>query len=190
VNLVIHVARKPPLTPMAQNASQWGCAGLNIEGCRVGSDLRFSAPATPNKGTFNASFDAEYKGKQVSGRWPANLILEHQESCLCAGSKSIKVPTHRDGYFFVSQPGTFGNRYCDKVTDKGRDGTEIIANWVCSEGCPIRILDQMSGQSVSPGAFTRGKSVFFGLGSGQGAGYNDAGGASRYFKQVAPETKE
>lgn len=75
--IVIHVARKPIAlgAGVAQNAQQWGCGGLNIGGCRVGTEVRFSAPATPNKGTFNASFDSAYKGKQVAGRWPANLIL-------------------------------------------------------------------------------------------------------------------
>ena len=183
---VIHVARKPPVTPMAQNAARWGCAGLNIGGCRVGAEVRFSAPATPNKGTFNASFDTDYKGKQVAGRWPANLILSHLPGCQCQGTRQVKVPTHRDGYYFVSQGSSmfFGTGQVSAELDKGQLGHETIANWVCQEGCPVLRLDLMSGQSVSPGAFTRGKSVFFGLGSGQGTGYNDMGGASRFFKQI------
>jgi len=160
--IVITLARKPPPkgTPMAQNATQWGCAGLNIGGCRVGTEVRFSAPATPNKGTFNASFAAEYKGKQVTGRWPANLILEHLPDCSCE-------PKDNAGY-------------CNSSTPMG----------YCSADCPVLLLDNQSGIRTSglmAVTTVRHSISMFGQGNGPpttSGTFGDTGGASRFFKQI------
>jgi len=72
----ITVARKPFKGNVAQNVLEWGTGGINIDGSRVGSEERFSQPATAGKDTFNCSPGSgkEYKGKEVTGRFPANLI--------------------------------------------------------------------------------------------------------------------
>jgi DNA modification methylase len=52
---------------------------LNIDDCRIGNGRRFNAPAG-NDGTSPASFApvniSGYEGNTVSGRWPANVLLD------------------------------------------------------------------------------------------------------------------
>ena len=78
---------------VAETALKHGTGGLNIGAARVGKEKRFSAPATAGKDTFNCSFDSDYDGKEVAGRWPANFALSHNADCEEIGTK--KVPAFR-----------------------------------------------------------------------------------------------
>jgi site-specific DNA-methyltransferase (adenine-specific) len=80
----ITVARKPLDGTVAENVLRYGTGAINVDGCRVGDDQRFSAPATPRPGTFNCSPQSgiDYKGKTVVGRWPANLIHDGSEEVM------------------------------------------------------------------------------------------------------------
>ena len=66
---------------------------------------------------------------------------------------------------------------------------------VCGEGCPARLLEEQSGFSVSPGKTGRGaggqKGAYSPI-SAQGTIIcpSDSGGASRFFYQAKPSTKE
>jgi len=86
------LARKPLRGTVANNVAQWGVGGLNIDGCRVGTDemvkgigpgiasyqkasiehgirqYKYGLPALRNNNPI------EYK----SGRWPANVILDEE----------------------------------------------------------------------------------------------------------------
>lgn len=79
----ITVARKPLAGTVAANVLAHGTGALNIDGCRVGDEVRYNAPAgnakNPNtalgpaqNGGFGMKADSE--GTTVAGRWPANLI--------------------------------------------------------------------------------------------------------------------
>ena len=72
----ITVARKPLIGTVAENVLAHGTGALNVDGCRVGMETRYNAPATAAAGTFNCSPGSgeSYTGKEVQGRWPANLI--------------------------------------------------------------------------------------------------------------------
>ena len=73
----ITVARKPFKGTVASNVLEWGTGAINIDGCRVGSDVVGWAGAASFKNTHAAS---QYGGmpageaRPVDGRWPANLI--------------------------------------------------------------------------------------------------------------------
>jgi hypothetical protein len=75
---VIHIAvcMKPLEGNFASNAIQYGVAGLNVDGCRVGTEI-ISVHNSPS-GTFaggeagRGSNTETYRNHQ--GRWPANLI--------------------------------------------------------------------------------------------------------------------
>lgn len=73
----ITVARKPFKGTVADNVLEWGTGAINIDGCRVGSDVVGWAGAASFKNTHAAS---QYGGmpageaRPVDGRWPANLI--------------------------------------------------------------------------------------------------------------------
>jgi site-specific DNA-methyltransferase (adenine-specific) len=44
---------------------------LDIDGNRVGAESRYNGKATAKKETFNCSFNTEYAGQEVSGRYPS-----------------------------------------------------------------------------------------------------------------------
>jgi len=88
----------------------------------------------------------------------------------------------------------FGNGESDKIgggfTDE--NGQETIEDWTCHQDCPIRIMDEQSGVTLSSGGKgnksmgAMGKNGIYGnyaldkLGSNAG-GLGDKGGASRFF---------
>lgn len=81
----IIVAMKPLGGTFAENALKHGVAGINVDGCRVGtvadmnpSDFDDSRRTAPKfSGTYNDGKEGQYRartGAVPPGRWPANLI--------------------------------------------------------------------------------------------------------------------
>jgi hypothetical protein len=117
---------------------------------------------------------------RVDGRWPANFILIHKEDCELKGTKKVKG--HK-GY--PNGPGGIWSKKYQEEHQKDRsltdvktvkdneawvghadeDGKETVADWACVESCPVKELQ------------------------GYKEGYNDDGGASRFFKQFTEEAK-
>jgi site-specific DNA-methyltransferase (adenine-specific) len=183
----IVVARKPLIGTVAENVLTHGTGGLNIDASRIGTE---TITTTNGKG-FSGSFEGGVNnngGATHQGRWPANLILSHTESCQPTG-KTIKSKTGAG-----KRTATFGTQ----DTQSGGDGsggwsgyeyeTEV---YECVEGCPVKTLDEQSGTSKSPavGSVTKTKPRHSGSMSGafnhsdegMGNGYGDSGGASRFF---------
>jgi DNA modification methylase len=74
----ITVARKPLRGTVAANVLQYGTGAINVDGCRVGDEIRTD---TIRESGFGVNFmDDNWKPsgreytKAVTGRWPANLI--------------------------------------------------------------------------------------------------------------------
>lgn len=66
------------------------------------------------------------------------------------------------------------------------EGKETVEAWNCTEGCPVKELDDQSGVSSYTGGNTgrHGKTSsgnYKGLDSKQRIGFGDTGGASRFF---------
>jgi len=80
----ITVARKPLCGTVAENVLQHGTGGLNVDGCRVGTNPGYRYRADANGTTFHGQQGERIKqsaGKKgcefiesTQGRWPANLI--------------------------------------------------------------------------------------------------------------------
>lgn len=84
------VARKPLAGTVAQNVERFGVGGLNVDGCRVGTEKvsthsRGSNAAFPKRpGEKTAEESGRKKdqreglavGEERTGRWPANLVLD------------------------------------------------------------------------------------------------------------------
>jgi site-specific DNA-methyltransferase (adenine-specific) len=86
-NEPICVARKPlSEKSVAENVLKWGTGGINIDGCRVGSEIMKEQIRDNDGGIFMN------KNKVVlpehEGRFPANIILE----CICDDSISHDDP--------------------------------------------------------------------------------------------------
>tara|TARA_A100001388_G_C28736470_1_gene484399 strand:- start:413 stop:898 length:486 start_codon:yes stop_codon:yes gene_type:complete len=154
--MIITLLRKPLDGSVAENTLKHGCGAINIDATRVGNEVMVSTAMS----SLGVMHDDNWESKPVdpresSGRWPANFILTHLENCEL-------------------------------------DGKETVANWDCAEGCPVKELDQQSGRvkgwsSQSHNTFNpyQGNSFHNSSTQRQGykEGYNDDGGASRFFKQ-------
>ena len=72
------MARKPIEGTVAENTLQYGVGGLNIDGCRVGSETIINQPAGDNA-VYNTSWKGAKTEPTISeGRWPANVILDEE----------------------------------------------------------------------------------------------------------------
>jgi site-specific DNA-methyltransferase (adenine-specific) len=195
----IVVARKPLIGTVAENVLTHGTGGLNIDASRIGTNGEkiqpFGTPTNSKGGILNGTSEQRnpetianaMQKVEALGRWPANLILSHGESCQPTG-KTIKSKTGAG-----KRTATFGTQ----DTQSGGDGsggwsgyeyeTEV---YECVEGCPVKTLDEQSETSKSPtGMITQGGKAGGGydIGSSDGTrntkfqGHGDSGGASRFF---------
>jgi DNA modification methylase len=80
----ITVARKPLCGTVAENVLQHGTGGLNVDGCRVGTEIitqrhaDFSLSHGNKLGAGNTR-SGDGTTTQTTGRWPANLIHDGSE---------------------------------------------------------------------------------------------------------------
>ena len=181
----ICLARKPlSEKTVAENVLKWGTGGINIDESRIGTEIRINKGMSKNKpngaGTFR---DDNWQPKDVEniaqGRFPANLILE----CICdeviTKSTETKEPEEIKGGIWQKSQGKPAGR-----TYKG--GQQIHTN----PECPCYILDRQSGNrkgwasqkhnSFNPyggNALLKSKTEREGFYEG----FNDIGGASRFF---------
>ena len=117
----IILAQKPLDGTVANNVLAHGVGGLNIDACRVGSEKRFNAPAVAKEGTFNCSFDSDYAGEEVTGRFPANVLLdEHaaKEMDKQSGTSVSRVRKHRDSHEAKESTAAYGD-YGVAAYDRG-----------------------------------------------------------------------
>ena len=72
------VARKPLVGTVAGNVLVYGTGGLNIDGCRVGTEPRNPGFREPSSsGLFGSADNAALVGyESPSGRWPANVVFD------------------------------------------------------------------------------------------------------------------
>lgn len=200
----IVLARRPLTGTVAANVLEHGTGGLHVDACRIGSEVRFNPPAG-NTGLTPASLApvnvTGYQGAEVTGRWPANFLLSHDEECEAVGTRLERG--HR-GY----PDGPGGNGF-HGGTGRDPDGSRTethapipdreVEAYRCAPGCPVAELDQQSGRSSSgrPKA-QRGRrpSGFGDVGAERGdpapngPEYGDAGGASRFFYVAKPSRRE
>ena len=80
----ITMARKPLAGTVTTNVLEHGTGALNIDGCRVGSDIVGWGGARGGSEDPTQSRGRNYRlgegeARPVAGRWPANLILSYNE---------------------------------------------------------------------------------------------------------------
>jgi len=97
----IIMARKKPEGTVAANFEKWGTGGLNIDGCRVGTEV------LPEMTAGQAQIGTFERGVMVTperiGRWPANLMHDGSEEVVAGMGDAQR-------YF-----------YCPKANKKDRD---------------------------------------------------------------------
>jgi len=204
-NEPIVLARKPleKGLSIAENVLKWGVGAINIDGCRVGSENRNykGSGSQPNKLNNHEKGDTgigmmDGSGKDlefnVNGRFPANLILTHHPECECVGLKKVKAISggrigNKDGAYNGIGESGFSKEYIKGDGGYGdENGEETIEDWRCHEDCPIKILDQQSGekQTTRNMSYNRGGGEFIdGIPSQKEKSWfkSEFGGASRFF---------
>ena len=197
---VIHLLRKPlSEKTVAANTLKHGTGGLNIDGSRVGAEKRTykGSGVSEMRYTDGRAGLTDGRGRDrefsVSGRWPANLILQHLPECRCDGTKKVRGIAGGDHSGTTETHvtvGGFGHDRHNITRHNDENGKETVANWICAEGCPVKALDEQSGVSKSAPVgvtFTNTPARSWKNTSTEGirrVEHGDGGGASRFFKQV------
>jgi DNA modification methylase len=202
------LVRKPVRGTVIANVLEHGTGGLNIDACRVphasAADLEQHAAGVAAIKARGGSMDNSWKNSSdlsgandvtAAGRWPANVCLSHSPGCELVGTKKVKAsPSWNDN----RGPSLFTGGETSPVHHADDDGFEVVEDWRCEEGCPVKELDE---QSTAHGMHSAGsrqgpqekwadaKNNIYGGGVGSGpngARYGDDGGASRFFRTFAP----
>lgn len=162
----IVMARKQLGGTVVRNVLSYGTGALNIAAARIGSGG--GTRDTPNGvGIRSNEVYGEYGSCSTAaiddGRWPSNVLLAHLSECEGSG---------------VSHTGV-----------------------LCAPGCPVAELNEASGQSASASALMplpKGHAfageTYGGDSSGRDEqtvrGFDDAGGAARFFWVAKPRKRE
>jgi site-specific DNA-methyltransferase (adenine-specific) len=192
----ILVARKPlGERNVAANVLAHGTGALNIDGCRVEG-------AVPTTTQGQSSRQGEVYGKDQrdrrefvsndAGRWPANVVLVHADGCERVGTREIDGDAHhparRSGMGYHGGDGTEGGE-----REYGPGRVETVEAWECAPDCPVRLLDEQTGERRSAypgrpdlavekvGRPTRENGVTSIPANTTGLSFSDSGGASRFF---------
>jgi site-specific DNA-methyltransferase (adenine-specific) len=159
-NEPIVMARKPiDEDTIAKNVLEYGTGGINIDGCRVGTETIKSVYG----GFTNALVDGrdkdtrkqwienskkengQFNTNKNDGRFPANVILECTCDDIIKGEKGEVKKTNRNRSSMKDNGYGFGENIeaIDNYNDKG----DIHTN----PKCPCYIMDEQSGISISSG---------------------------------------
>jgi site-specific DNA-methyltransferase (adenine-specific) len=143
-NEPIVLARKPleKGLSIAENVLKWGTGGINVDGCRVGSE---GGTKAINFGENKGEIFGGGKGKPTNdieelneGRFPANIILE----CLCdeviKGEKGEVIEHNGSG-------GIWNEGTKEPVGRTYNDNGDTHTN----PDCPCYIMDRQSGGNAS-----------------------------------------
>ena len=159
-NEPIVLARKPleKGLSIAENVLKWGTGGINIDASRIGTNDVLGREQNKDYQHFKCSNyqDVYWDNSKGLGRFPANIILTHHPECSCE--------------YYKEEP----------------TSEEVQEEWSCVDACPIKIMDEQSGESNSVMS-ERGNIVnnaVYGKYNQQDnttRGHNDSGGASRFF---------
>lgn len=174
------LAQKPLEGTYAENVLRWGCGALNIDACKIGTEKHIvHGKSTGDFQPGGGIAKKDYRQKQ--GRWPANFLLSHSVFCEKVGEKRVKSKAG-GSHPYNWHGGDSGRGEMHAHWDS--DGLETVEDWRCVPDCPVRMLDEQSGETKSNWrkGKAHGKSSIFGSGKASATEtVDDAGGASRFF---------
>lgn len=207
------MARKPlSESSVAKNVLKHGTGAINIDATRIaasGRPLReidakpeANGPVYAGRREAGHGFDGGSKavGETNQGRWPANVVLQHSDTCEQVGQTQVKarvINRFDDG----AKPFGDGAGHPYTSTSLGdANGQETVDVWNCEPDCPVRLLDEQSGKLTSgTGAVKRASANGYqpnAFGTENRAigtpmvEYGDTGGASRFFYTSKASTSE
>ena len=168
------LAMKPLDGTFAQNAEKWGVAGINVDGCRVGTEPITTQGGDKFKGEGILGKYATCEESQHLGRWPANLITDGSEEVVACfpvtksgkpcgkrnattGFSTGITPGHCDVTGFGDTGSAARFFYCAKASraerEMGLEGMEErdarVTGMQADQGMPFRME---SGVATNPKA--------------------------------------
>jgi DNA modification methylase len=176
---------------LAANVLKHGTGGVNIDASRIGTNETLSQGAS-NLG-FHGVNEPVKTTQHSQGRFPANLVLSHNDDCVEVGTKKVKGsnPVKPGGGLADKTYGVSNNIYSPldnkQVFDyTNPDGTETVAAFECTPGCAVAALDAQSGVlKTNPGHMKpKDEKISSYDGGWKRAEYKfvaSSGGASRFF---------
>jgi DNA modification methylase len=117
------LARKPFKSTVAENVLEWGVGGLNIDGCRIGTEER-TYDLTMTGGNFettNGGKNVKSGETTVVGRFPANFIHDGSEEVVALFPNTEPSKSGYRGLQTVGQHGGYGEN-----EPNIKDGTNTI----------------------------------------------------------------
>jgi len=194
----IVLARKPLDYTVAENVITHGTGAINIDATRINPGE--TIPGGGNGEAHNGGMFGSHQTKGTRplvephnlGRWPANVVLSHTSECVQVGTKDIKGSNfkgHPEGH--INQIYGKDHRPRPAAGYANEDGLETVERWECAPDCPVRMLDEQTGDLATVGGpkHTTHDSGMFGIGQ-PGTVYADSGGASRFFYTAKPSRSE
>jgi DNA modification methylase len=178
------------------NVLKWGTGGINIDQSRIGTqtmgggtmpDLRdVGAKSKEAIGIDKLSFGQVSGADRIeydnfkTGRFPANLLLNHAEDC-------VEVGVVEESYVINKTEEWTGFGQKERPDYESSEQKVSTVLYECVDGCPVKELDEQSG--IRPGGTypaKRGQAVNTSFASGQETEggqrqMGDTGGASRFF---------
>lgn len=152
--MIITLLRKPLEGSVVENTLKHGCGALNIDETRIGTEARTYKGSGESQMVYSESRAGMSDGRgkdllyEVEGRWPANFILTHKESCNLKGTKKIKSNGHWTQKANIGQfyEGGWSHQEIDEGNKMSNvDGKETVADWTCVDDCPVEnILGEAS----------------------------------------------
>jgi DNA modification methylase len=81
----IVLARKPLAGTVAENVLAHGTGALNVDGCRVGDEVRVNVPGSTNERVaMGGGWREDAQPTPAIGRWPANIVHDGSEGVVAA----------------------------------------------------------------------------------------------------------
>lgn len=180
---------------VAANVLKFGTGAINIDESRIGTDRTVTGRRghSGDNGVFGSD-RRKFERLNQPGRWPANVVLSHNDGCERIGSRVV-VGDRRPGGE-GERPGGFyaiGSESGDGKPAGTLHGDEEVSVYRCTDGCAVAALDAQSGTTQSGAMDTvRGGIGFQGGAQTPSPAFaaGDAGGASRFFFVAKPGSAE
>jgi hypothetical protein len=87
------VARRPLIGTVAANVLEHGTGALNIDACRIGSDVRINQPgSTAPRRSMGDGWRDDAEPTTANGRWPANIALDATAAAMLDQQSGVAQP--------------------------------------------------------------------------------------------------
>ena len=157
----IVVARKPLIGTVAENVLAFGCGAINVDGCRVGTEVRHAAytsfapchgNALGKPGTAEARRGTQGDPKEYIGRWPANLIHDGSAEVV----ERFPDANARDGVTKGDGMGFQGGAATMRAFDARRDTGSAARFFYTAKADATDRDEGLEGFSLMPGSLCTG----------------------------------